>query len=507
MPLDSTILDTNWETEDFSWNNNGDIVRKIWPDHRYISFINKHGEEVKISLLDLSSIWDLSDDEISEMLYSILWHRIQSPEWIAIINKLANRAYWYLKTTLLYTDQELRWIWNLDFSSSAEVIKFFKKTNQSQWLQKCMLAKIWLLLREGVWYDVEEKRKKTIDVLEKKVITNLEDIAKQSSLWFESDIMDTFKDEWKAEFEGSCFFENYDSNNSKKITFKVEFREKTLESTISKSLREKDYVNQWDIMDLLGIRITTKSKEDKVLLMSFISQLAFKYWEYRIKNKRWISPDDLEEILAESDYFTENEGTRVFIEKLEESFHIFEKRASTASGYSDVKIVPDGDGKLSFEIMFFDEGHKNDMWLAHHKPFEFRRKIADRIRLEWYITGSAITHISNTLISEIAESQMKELDWVQPTELLRQMLFDVSEAMWLAYSSKKLKSMKKIELVQDLKKFLPRYYTSKLIRFKDSKWRTSKWRAKYTNKVWIENLSVLWNDDIHDLFPDIDSSS
>lgn len=504
MPLDSTLSlwnDDGWNivSEVFSWDNHWDIIRKIGPDQKFITFINDDWKEVKISLLDLDNIWNFSDDEISEMLKSILWVTIQSPEWLNLVNELAQRALGYLRKELLYTDAELRWVWNIDFKSSKDIIKFFNGTKNVHWLQKCMLAKVGMLFNDGVWFSVEEKRKKTIDVMENKVVKSLEDLAKKSSLGFDEreEVMDEFKEKWKSSFDGSFFVENDALWTSKKISFTVEFREKTIESTISKSLREKDYVNQWDIMDFLWIRIITKTKEEKVLLMNYISQLAFKYWEYRIKNKNGVSQTDLENILWSSDFFSQNTNTALFIQKLEESFSKVEKRMNTALNYSDIKFVPVWDNnKLSFEIMFLDEGHSNDTGLAHHTPFSYFRKIAERIRLEWFITSQAIIRISDTLVEKISKSSMAELWNISPTDLMKEMLIDISSEIPERWVSLKLKNrqeiqaMKKIELEFELKRVLPLYYQTKLFTFSDSKWNISR-RKKFTNKVGLENLSVL----------------
>jgi len=44
MPYHSTLAtkqeDGNETSEDFVWNNNGDIIRKIGPDKKYITFKN-----------------------------------------------------------------------------------------------------------------------------------------------------------------------------------------------------------------------------------------------------------------------------------------------------------------------------------------------------------------------------------------------------------------------------------------------------------------------------------
>jgi len=500
MPLDSTLIDTDWDSDNFSWDNYADIIRKIGPDQEYVTFVNKDWKKIQISLLDLWNIWDYSDDEISEMLHSILGVTIQSPEWLKLVNILAEKALNYLKTELFYTEQELRGVWNVRFNSSAEIIRFFKSTNNSQWLKKCMLAKVAMLYQEGVWYNVELKRQKTLDVMENKVVRSLEDLAKKSSLGFDDEIMREFDVDWKSEFEGSFFVENADTKISKKIIFKVEFREKSIEATISKALRDKNYRNQWDIMDLLWIRIFTRNPEDKLLLMSYISQLAFKYWEYRIKNKDWVTPFDLWTVIDESDYFQRNTNTAEFIRKLWESFDKIEKKASTALNYSDIKFVPIGDwNNLSFEIMFLDEWHKNNHWLAHHKCFEFMRKIPERIRLEWFVSFKALKILSSTLINSIAKSSVKDLDWVQPTDLLRDILLDIYDQFPNAIDSGEtkdsIKHMKKLELMKKLERALPIFYTSKLIIFKDSKWRSSAANKKYTNRLWIDNLSVLLDEE------------
>ena len=357
-----------------------------------------------------------------------------------------------------------------------------------------MLAKVWMLFQEWVWFNVEEKRKKTLDVLDKKVIKNLEDLAKESSLGFKNnDIMQDFKETWKTKFNWSIYVDSIDESRPKKIWFLVEIREKTIESTISKALREKDYINQGDIMDLLWIRITTENIEDKIILMDRISQLAFKYWEYRIKNKNWISKDQLDSILWDSDFFTSNDTTAIFIKALEESFTNIERRASTALKYSDIKLVPVWDGnKLSFEILFLDSTNTNSNWLAHHKPFSYMRKIHERVRLEWHIKFSALKRIANCMIEDLSDCTIIELEGVSPTNLMKQMLND------LYYENKggiKLKNhetvqaMKKDELKYELKRVIPEYYASRLLVFKDSKWRKS-WQEGVN--FFIINIKSQW---------------
>ena len=46
----------------FHWDNNGDIIREIWPERMSVTFINKKWEEVQISLMDLWDIWNLDED-------------------------------------------------------------------------------------------------------------------------------------------------------------------------------------------------------------------------------------------------------------------------------------------------------------------------------------------------------------------------------------------------------------------------------------------------------------
>ncbi len=250
-------------------------------------------------------------------------------------------------------------------------------------------------------------------------------------------------------------------------------------------------------MDLLWIRIITKNKEEKILIMNHISQLAFKYWEYRIKNKNGLTQSDLDNILWSSDFFTKNKNTAWFIKKLEESFSKVETRANTALKYSDIKFVPMWEGnKLSFEIMFLDEWHWNDAWLAHHTPFSYFRKIAERIRLEWYITSESISRIAVSLIEKISKSSKAKLWDIAPTDLMKEMLIDISSEIadkWVEFKLKnrnEIQGMKKVELEFELKRVLPLYYQTKLFVFSDSKWNVSK-RKKFTNKVGLENLSVL----------------
>jgi len=360
-----------------------------------------------------------------------------------------------------------------------------------------MIAKVWLLFQEAVGEHVEKIREKSISVLENKVIPNLEDIAKKSSLWLKTDgVKEEFAQTWKSVFTGSIFAE-IQWWVARKIDFQVEIREKTIESTISKALREKDYINQGDIMDLLWIRITTKNKEDKLIILNLVSQLAFKHWEYRIKNKGWITKSDLEALQRESEYFRNNASMWVFLERLEESFKSVEKRVNSALKYSDIKLVPVWEGKkLSFEILFLDNDHTNNTWLAHHIPFTYARKITERIRLEWYIAKDSIIRISSYLVKEICHSSKNSLWWISPVDLMKEMLRDIHDELHIknpniqTKSHEEIKAMKKQELEYELKRILPEYYTEKLIIFQDSCWKQSR-RVKYTNKVWIGNLSVL----------------
>ena len=499
----SVLLDEDlWSDckgKEFHWDNNGDIIREIWPERMSVTFINKKGEEVQISLMDLWDIWNLDEDEIKFMLQSILWISIESSEWINLINRLAQKSFNYLRDELLYTEKELKWVGNINFSTTSWIIKFFKDTKHSQGIKKCMLAKVWMLLQEWVWFDVEQKRQKTMDVFDNKVVKSLEDIAQGTSFTRTGWKLSSFKREWKADFKWSFHIDNMVWKNKRKIEFNVEIREKTIESSVSKALRYKDYANQWDILDLLWIRITAKNDEEALIISNFLSQLVFKYWDYRIKNKGLVVQWDLDRILWESEYFVNNEGTSSFIQKLEESFSQVEYRESSALGYKDLRLVPSWEwNKLSFEIMVYVEGNDKTKWLAHHKVFTYTRKLAERIRLEWYIDLDGIKRISNVLVDDLIACNKSNLWWKSPIELMREMLDDIyietRGDFWIAY--KPSKSLNKVSLGLQLKKDLPSYYASqRLSPFYDSQWRSSR-RKKYTNKIGKENISV-FDEDIY----------
>jgi len=146
MSYHSTLKTQQWDgntmiEEDFIWENNADIIRKIGPEKKFVTFKNDAWEDVKISLLDLTNIWDYSDDEISEMLREILWVTIQSPQWIRLVNSLAQNALKYLRDELFYTENELQGIWVINFQNSREVISFLKWTRNAQGIKKAWLQK------------------------------------------------------------------------------------------------------------------------------------------------------------------------------------------------------------------------------------------------------------------------------------------------------------------------------------------------------------------------------
>lgn len=512
--------------EDFSWSDNGDLIRKIWRENNFITLINEEWEKVKISLLDLNGIWDLEHDYIVEMLNFLIGESISSPEWIAKVNELAKRSYEYLQDELLYDDSELKSIWSIKFKSSLEIVKFLQSTKKAQGLKKCMLAKIARLYLDGFSLDVEEKRKKTLNVVDNKVIPNLRDLSVESSLsydWYEN-VSTEFRETWKASMKWSIHVPvPWTIWNYRKIDFDISMREKTIASTISKALREKDYINQWDIMDLLWITITSK-QEDKIHIMNYLSQLAFKYWEYRIKNKWGVTKEDLDSFIEGGDESEMTHGNLRFLALLEDSFKEVERRASTATWYKDVKFVPVWDKNLlSFEIMFLDYDSSTNDGLAHHKCFEFKRKIAERIRLEGYIWEKWIKKISQSLIDVVSNSRIDDLSGKKPTDLLKEMLADIiydsewkiipwafsENCKWVveqefSHWNKKnpskevilnmVKKLNKLQVEKMLAELLPKFYLSGLVSYFDSNNNRSKTRRKYTNKIGLENLSVLSED-------------
>lgn len=515
----------------FDWHNHGDIIWEIGPDKTHIVIENAEGNQVRISLMDLKDIWLLDDGQIIYLVESLIWLSLDSPEWIAKVNELASKSLAYLKDELLYTNEQLKGLWSVEFNSRQDIVKFFKGTKRGNGLRKCVLAKIARSYINAESSIIQTHRNKTRKVLEKKVLWNLHNMSTSSSLsyeWFEEGKKE-FRERGKASFQGSIFYKapvnrEGEGYSIEEIDFTIEIREKSIESLVSKSIREKDYENQWDILDLLWISITTKTRLEKLKVMDFLAPLAFKYGEYRVKNKGGITHEEFERFLENADFMV-SEDNENFWKLLDESFDKAEKRASTALGYSDVKLVPlHGNGTtLTFELMFLEYDSSNNDGMANHKCFEYKRKIAERIRLENYVSEDTVRHISRKLVDDIRKSDEKELKGKTPVELMREMLVDVimeqkgrfiPNALWEEKSLEitqmfrgvgkskipdDVKRQRIMDIVQKrknslspmLKEVLPSYYLAWLLPFCDSAGRRSKWVPKFTNRVWLENLSVL----------------
>ncbi len=494
-----------------------DIIREIW-DKDFIEVDNK-----KMTLLDLSNIGNLEHDEMIELLNQLLDVSITSPEGIQKVNDLVQSAYWYMKDELLYTDTELKKLGNIQFQNSSDIIHFLQKTKNSHGIYKCVLWKIALCYKNSVTDSISEYREKSSNVLENKVIENLRDMSQWSSISYASFWNDIkkYKNTGKLKFQGSIYYDEW--KIARKIPFHVELREKSIESSISKSIREKDYINQWNICDFLWMRILCENKNDQIIVMNFISQIAFKKWEYCIKNKWWITEKMFEDILVEWK-FERNVSNKWFIELLNKSFENTERRISTAVNYKDVKIIPEDteNNKLRAEIMFLThhEYKKSNEWLSHHACYRYKRKITERIRLDNnHIAEKTIKLISNALLDELKGWIDKETGEVFYPEILQDIFIDIilSDQNILPASTGKTKekmiqSILKEDLSVDRKKerlkelyknassdvilkklryMLPKFYISGLFPYIDRNWRIAKTNKKYTNIIWRENLGIL----------------
>lgn len=505
-----------------------------------VSWINN--EDIVLTLLDIKHIGNLGHDEIIEILNRLFNISITSPEWIEKMNQLAQQAYGYMQSEMFYTESELKNIGNIQFNDSQDVIQFLQWTKKSNGIYKCILAQIAFCYVNAVGNTIEWYREKSSAVLLDKVLPNLQDMGTESSLHYQwiSDKVSNFKNTGAMEFQGSIYHD-IDWENWRKINFQVKIREKSIVSSISKAIREKDYINQWNILDFLWMTIICENKDDQVIIMNLLSQLAFKYGKYRIKNKWWVTKDIWDEVLSNKN-FQENKSNEDFIEVLEESFKVIENRISTAIGYKDVKIIPDENekNKLRFETMFLtkNEYKNNSRWLANHSCFEHKRKIAEHIRLDWYIKKDRIQTISRALLDTISEDRilleeifldiMLESKWnilarwtspknkkhilhalgeiskineqkynITHSSLEQSSVDEAIEEISIFEQEQKdiilavIQSYNDIELKKQLENILPDFYISGLIAYPDSNGNISSVRKKYTNKIWMENISAL----------------
>jgi len=410
-----------------------------------------------ISLIDFPDIWDLSDEEIEQMILQKTRIDIDSIEWIEKFNEIFDVSVNYLKEELQYEIPSVveKKVWKR-FSKKEDILGFFRSTKTSKGIINCAIARIGYGVHQVLFNErVIEMREKTKSVYENKLKAPLQ-----------------INHSWKGVYKWQVNLHVWNWK-SRTIYFSMTERWKTAESVIWKWTRDPEYLWVEAIGDLYGFTFTLEKKEDIPVFMQFISWIVFKRGIFDIKNKGLLDSEDIE---------SNTEIREDFKKRLLAKVGIASKKKESADDYADIKVVSprgtdDRTKNLSLEIKFTIAWNVNEKGLSMQWIYAYMRKITERIRLDREVSGKYIDSIVQSFIDNLETILLENVNRINTNvdEYKKELFLELQEK-WYIEEKFNIHTSRNID--KYLKKWLMIYFREWLIVEKSS----SKSAEKYTNK-------------------------
>lgn len=338
------------------------------------------GEDIPTAF-DLSSIWNLSDQELLSKVEAVLRVKLSEYSSIVMLNRLFWEALKYLKEELFYTDKEIGKMKETIFHTSDDVIQFLRKTKTHRGMMYCVITKVSQAIHNS--YSQFNQRVKIVKEKTEWVI--------QDKLLLPLRVEKINQDE----IRGTEFIEE---GNGKimKIPYKIKRRIKSDASSTSKEIRDPKCFTIDKASDLYGMTFEVYSKDHILPLMQYISGFVFKKADFEVKNdKGMFTQDEIEDSLLLRDEFKAK------------ILQWTKKRDKPESGdVQDIKLVsPLEKGKeienMSLEIKFVLEENRNEEGLNMHGVYNYMKKISERIRLEWYVDHQYLEKVAEKFLENL----------------------------------------------------------------------------------------------------------
>lgn len=425
-------------------------------DLTYQDSVQVNGET--ISIIDFPDIWDLSDEEIENLILQKTNINLDAPKAIGKFNDIFDVSLEYLQTELHYSLSKAlkKQVWKR-FSNKEDIINFFKATKNPKGVINCIIARIWYGIHQVLFNErVTEIREKTRAVYERKLKASLQ-----------------INHSWDGIYKWQVELSIWDGKK-RVIHFSMTERGKTPFAVVWKWTRDPDYLSIEAIGDLYGFTFTLEHKDDVPVFMQLISGLVFKRGIFEIKNKGLLDKDKIEENSEIRDDFKKRMIPAIDWEKKEES----------ADEYQDVKIVSprwsdDRTKNLSLEIKFTIAENTNETGLSMQWVYAYMRKIKESIRLDQTVTKSYIEEVIQEFISNLPKILLENINRINTNveEYKRELFLDLRDK-WYLDEKLDYNQHTKANIDRYLHEWIYKYFISKLERETDS----PKANAVFTNK-------------------------
>jgi hypothetical protein len=427
----------------------------------------KDSEIQVITPFDISSIWDLSDEEIIFIVEKSLKVSLDDPAIYNKINKIYKKVLSYMIESLFYTTKELWKLTSLHFSKKEDILKFLKDTSRHKWVLNCAIAKLFQAFNDADEEFNERVRfvkEKTNQVIDRKLLLPLQ-IKKNDE--------DTFVWETFIEVENWIY---------RKISFTIKKRIKSTYSSVSKEVRDPKYFTADTISDWFWATVEVEKKEDILPLMQMIAGYVFKKWDYEIKNDKWMfSEDEIISTTEISDSFKDMILKGTISRNKPESWDV-----------CDIKLVTPTHKKedihnLSLEIKFVIQESHNETGLNMHWVYNYMKKVNERIRLQWYISTKYIEIVAKKFLENLSDilyknTWRKEKEGDSIEDYKAELFTDLKEKWFILSSIELNNSHVKANIDDYIILWLIWYFKSKLIPVK----RRDMKEHFYTNKRWLK---------------------
>jgi len=425
-------------------------------------------DDQTVSLIDFLDVWDLSDNEIEELIVQKININIDSSEGIEKFNTLLEMSLDYLKDELLYNKVPKRLTennWKF-FQTKEDIIIFLKETKNPRWILNCTIARIAYGVNQVLFNErVIEIQSKTKSVYENKLKAPLQ-------------INYSWEGVYKWQVELAVWW-----GKQKKIYFSMTERWKKPASVISKGTRDPDYLGIEAIGDLYGFTFTLENREDIPVFMQFIAGFVFKRWIYDIKNKWLLDKKSVEK----NQNIREDFRQRLLpaLKDTEENEPVGDMRKEESSDeYEDIKIVSprgkdDRTKNLSLEIKFTLSENRNEQGLSMQGVYVYQKKITEAIRLNDSVNVEYIETTINSFIDNLETILIENVNRINTDvdEYKKELFQDLYEK-WYITSVTGYNRHVAANIDKYLKQWLGIYFREDLIVERKS----SKNSEKYTNE-------------------------
>lgn len=429
-----------------------------------------------LTKLDLTDLSELTDKELTEMIFHLLSINIDDEKDVVKFNNHFQTAIGVYRNSRAKNVLEKRWWITIDeviaylpFKNKKEILDFLRLTEQKKWLWKitCFVSKLTYAIA---------------DILNTPNLANIEDEEEKIFKKLEGplNISSRSIEEWI--YEWNILWKN----------FILYWRPKKLWSMWEKVLGNQDY-STWDsIKD--GIRYTFEIDStddfDKYLVMQNIyNVISGLWWKVLSYKNKWVKLTNEKTLLSKfySDF-------SVFLNENWEWW----KKDTSSKWYKEIKIIFNLHWN-KVEVKITEKWNNNQNWINFQWIYKYLNSYIWWIivRNGWtsYITKDEIEDMVVDFFDNLEKliSENPEKKWIKKSDYIKELWIDLQNEWFIAKNLKyENQSKKESKLMYHIIHWLRKYYENKLIKIK-----LKDWTFVYTTKRWYELMNAWYYSKIN----------